>query len=267
MTRVRGKISGISLLIYTIPYSCVPGINYNRSLAKRFFNYPAIKYLARGVLDKYPAYISCAMFSTTVIEILRLKGTASTIMQEITMGIEMPRLSKDPETKRYLQDLATKANGDVNAFKTSLELWFNETMDRASGWYKVRIQSLQFVIGLTLAMAININTFDLVKILSKDEGARDGLVKMATDPKRKERYRQTIGGGKDTIKDVAYQEAFKELHADSKEASKILGSGWHFEDSTKRCVGQTNVEQKWDFLKGIFIDQPKGTPAPSADGK
>jgi hypothetical protein len=222
-------------------------IHFKHSLAERFYQYPAIKYLSQHVLHKHPAYISTPNFSTSLIEILRRKGTASTIMEEIANGLHSPALANSPETRKQLEDLINKANGDVNVFKKSLELWFDETMGRASAWYKTNMQVMQLLIGLVLAISFNVNTFKIVKILAKDEAARENMVKMAMDPERNARFKAIIDSTQErkkksesdsidsvsVVSDTLYVNTYKRLQEDSKSVTNILGNGWGLRDSLR----------------------------------
>jgi hypothetical protein len=208
------------------------GPDYRHSLVERFFKYPSIKYLAPHSMNKYPPYVSASNFSTALIEVIRKKGTASTIMEEVANGLHSPALARSPETKKHLEDLINKANGDVNVFKKSIELWFDETMDRATGWYKTNIQGIQWLIGFVIAVAFNVNTFKIVQVLAKDDDARENLVKMALDPKRNEAYKTVIETTKDTvIADTLYVNTLKTLQKDAESATNILGTGWGLRDS------------------------------------
>jgi len=49
--------------------------------------------------------------------------------------------------------------------RLALEKWFNDTMDRASGWYKRRTQSALLLLGLVMAFAANIDTIAVARWL------------------------------------------------------------------------------------------------------
>ena len=61
------------------------------------------------------------------------------------------------------------------------ETWFNELMDRLTGWYKRKAQFLAFLIGLILAAALNVDSIALVDHLWKEPAVREALVANATE--------------------------------------------------------------------------------------
>ncbi len=67
----------------------------------------------------------------------------------------------------------------MEEFSKKLEVWFNDQMNRVSGWYKRQAQWILFLLGLLMAIGFNIDTIDIANRLSKDKSARDKLVDLA----------------------------------------------------------------------------------------
>ena len=55
--------------------------------------------------------------------------------------------------KKTLLALYDDAEGDLDHFKANLENWFNESMERVSGWYKRYAQQCLLTLSLLLAVA------------------------------------------------------------------------------------------------------------------
>jgi len=68
--------------------------------------------------------------------------------------------------RESLRTLLNHAGHDLRAFETSLEAWFNDAMDRVSGWYKRFAQKWMIIIGFGLAATFNVNTLKIVEVLS-----------------------------------------------------------------------------------------------------
>jgi hypothetical protein len=49
--------------------------------------------------------------------------------------------------KLSLQALVKEAGGDISRFRTSLEMWYDDQMDRVSGWYKRHVAVITLVVG------------------------------------------------------------------------------------------------------------------------
>jgi len=85
--------------------------------------------------------------------------------------------------ERFAEAAATLEQSElrVATMRLNAETWFNESMDRLSGWYKRKSQVLAFVIGLVFAIALNVDSVALVDHLWKEPAVRDALVANATE--------------------------------------------------------------------------------------
>jgi len=68
------------------------------------------------------------------------------------------------DLKVYFRNLADRSK-NYDELKSNLEKWYNDYMDRVSGWYKNRMQWFLFLIGLVLAIGANVDTIRLTKDL------------------------------------------------------------------------------------------------------
>jgi hypothetical protein len=142
------------------------------------------------------------------------------------------------ETRSHLTSLLKDANNDLVKFRLHLEQWFDDTMDRATGWYKQKVQFVLLMIGLVMAVWFNANTIEIVKKLSVDTDARDKLVQMATEYVKDPANRLPEGLGKFSAKDSLKIDSIRKVRLDSLEkvrvklqkemddANSLLGLGW-----------------------------------------
>lgn len=68
----------------------------------------------------------------------------------------------------------------IASLRLNTETWFNESMDRLSGWYKRKATLLAFVIGLVLAGFLNVDSIVLAEHLWKEPAVRQALAANAT---------------------------------------------------------------------------------------
>lgn len=220
------------------------------SFVSAFYKHPTIKYLGESVLKRRPAYISPDTFSRTLLQMLRgpeydgtvpesilIEQTLFTKQKLVTLTTE-EEIKIGKETLINLQQMFRDARKDVDKFKALLENWYNETMDRATGWYKRQTQLLLFIIGFGIAYAFNADTIAIYKILSKDKTAREQLVQLATQGTGK--YGSTLDSLKsDSLKkaitDSALLSAYRSALADADNASMVLSLGRKNVDSCKAC--------------------------------
>ena len=220
----------------------------NKRFATAFYTHPLLKYLAENSWFSKPDYLSAKNFSKTMIDLLHgiesdLRGTnILRIKESIESGklnISLGKTDKDnpanknyieqsqtnanavdinPETKLFLQSLLSESKGDIEKFKLLLENWFDDTMQRATGWYKRYTQYILVIIGFILAYTFNVDCIAIAKILSKDEKARDQIVEMAV--KSTEKYKlivDSVSGNDSMLKDT-----YQMIKGDADKASKVL---------------------------------------------
>jgi hypothetical protein len=123
-----------------------------------------------------PAYIPSRTFALALIDVLNAnKEQGYRAMSAITKALA----EHDNKAAQALLTLAIDARGDVVAFQRNLEQWYNDAMDRVSGWYKRYTQRVLVVIGLLLAVAFNVNSVRVAHTLWLDRDARQAMVEAA----------------------------------------------------------------------------------------
>jgi hypothetical protein len=94
-------------------------------------------------------------------------------------GVIINRPIIDCETVEILQMHLQNAVYDINEFTKKVEDWFDDSMDRVSGWYKRQVQVILFIIGMVVAIIFNVDTVGITTKLSTDKDARDKMVTLA----------------------------------------------------------------------------------------
>jgi hypothetical protein len=123
-----------------------------------------------------PSYIPSRTFALALIDVLNAdKEQGYRAMSSITKALA----EHDNKAAQALLTLAIDARGDVVAFQRNLEQWYNDAMDRVSGWYKRYTQRVLVVIGLLLAVAFNVNSVRVARTLWLDRDARQAIVDAA----------------------------------------------------------------------------------------
>jgi hypothetical protein len=75
--------------------------------------------------------------------------------------------------------LLTESERDAAKLKENLEVWFNNSMDRVTGWYKRKTQWVHLLLAAALTVGINVDSIQIVQNLSHDTALRDSLVAQA----------------------------------------------------------------------------------------
>ena len=130
-----------------------------------------------------PAYIPSRTFALSLIDILnRNKATGEDIMNSITQSLaEHSWIYQDNKAGQALYALAIDAKGDVKKFQKHLENWYNDSMDRASGWYKRYTQQILLCIGFILAVIFNVSSVRVARTLWFDRDARVAMASAADE--------------------------------------------------------------------------------------
>ena len=161
-------------------------IQHSKTLTGMFYSHPMVKYLGEDRYNSKPSYITKETFSKVMIDLLH--GDAINTGDDIKPIIEnsinegkLP-LSTIPigkQTLRYIRSVWIDAQGDVDVFRKSLEQWFDDTMERCSGWYKKYTQYILLILGLLIAIVFNVNTIEIIGKLEKDPSLRESIVQQA----------------------------------------------------------------------------------------
>ncbi|MDP1622711.1 MAG: hypothetical protein Q8M08_10285 [Bacteroidales bacterium] len=158
----------------------------SKSTTETFYHHPLIKFLGENKRHSKPSYITRETFSKVLIDLLRgdqvkpgddIKPLIQKALDDNKTNWGGAEISA--ETLSYLKSIWADAQGDIEKFKELLGNWFDDTMDRASGWYKKNTQFILFFIGLALAITFNVDTIKIAGKLQKDPKLREQLVQQA----------------------------------------------------------------------------------------
>lgn len=197
-------------------------------LFKSFFDHPLIKYMSSGILYKIPSYISPENFSKVLMDMLKDYETAEETppLQIVNKKLEsLEKIKGESDTIKLINSFIKDAEGDLDKFKKSLEKWFTDTMDRASGWYKRQIQLITITVGLIISIAMNVNTFEIVSRLSKDKAAREQIVNIAENYV-KDRQSSDLDSSTAKRLDSLVMTAHNLYKTDVEPVNSIIGLGW-----------------------------------------
>jgi len=156
---------------------------------------------AKDKTNSNPSYLEAETFATALIEVLKndlndleLKNALVNLLRE-PEEVEPSQLiwqvkekiensEKIPSSlKSTLCSLADRAiikakqgENKLLVFQQEIEAWFNRSMERASGVYKRNTQVVCFLLGLVIAIGLNIDSLDIYQRLIKDTTLRSTLV-------------------------------------------------------------------------------------------
>ncbi|MEG4497212.1 hypothetical protein QUB05_20610 [Microcoleus sp. F10-C6] len=167
-----------------------PSAKQAQKIANELWNHPLIRSLnqrkiLRGSVG--PSYISSKMFAATLLEIIQTdydfnaSGTIDDIVESIKENKKL-----DPEIQRRIYSIALiaqrKASASEKGIKSlekEIRIWFDQSMERASGVYNRNVKGFTFLIGLVVTLALNADTFHILERLNKDTALRSSINQLA----------------------------------------------------------------------------------------
>ncbi len=138
---------------------------------------PVLKIVDKWFNVNLPAYIPAATFSTALIDVISPPDPSrARNLDDVRRAID--NLPPSP-TRQALMSLVADTQKDLDEFQLKVEGWFNDSMDRASGWYKKRAQNILLAIALVVTVLLNVDTINLAQSLWTNPMARQATEQLA----------------------------------------------------------------------------------------
>jgi len=125
---------------------------------------------------KRPSYIPSRTFALALLDVLAPVSAAG---DPDRMGKIRAALAGSGELGKSLAVVLEDSGGDLEEFKKNIEVWFNSSMDRVSGWYKRRTQWILMVLAVVVAISMNADTLVIAQTLWRDPAMRAAVVNQA----------------------------------------------------------------------------------------
>jgi len=181
-----------------------------------------------------PSYISAKSFGEAVIDLVVPNPQGETTMASIEEII-----GKLPPTlpfRQSLESLVKNADGEVGQFRTSVEQWYDDHMDRVSGWYKRHVGKITLAAGAVIVILLNLNALTIGRTLYTENAVSAAVSAVATK-------------AAPSSCSTASQQCLADLEGQlSAAAAAGLPVGW----GTVRACTQPGAHCNWLDKRGIF---------------
>ncbi len=149
-----------------------------KEYAKKFFDHPLIKGLERK--GKRPSYIPSRTFSLVLMDIIAPSDSAkgSKSFEDVFRAVNDLANSK---LKTVLLVLMGDTESKLKELRGNIENWFDDAMQRVSGWYKRKAQLIILLLALAVSVFFNADTLMIANSLSRDDALRDSVVAAAEE--------------------------------------------------------------------------------------
>ena len=187
VTKSRGKLlrEGIQQLLDNQPTSAAK--NNSLALFEEFYKHSLITSMMRG--NRHPAYLPARTFSTVLVDILAKDRVGRVDVAGIEKGLEaLP----DGDVKESLLALVQSTEDEVGDVQLAIEGWFEDAMDRVSGWYKRKTQIWTVLLAIAVTVLSNADTLQITRRLWQDPVLRSAVVEEAKNRAQKPRPDVTV---------------------------------------------------------------------------
>jgi hypothetical protein len=225
----------------------------NDTLLNAVYQHPTIKALRKS--DKRdPSYIPPAVFSRAVLDIVthkewRRSGSIPGLLRERIAtfsvpvhqgeGVQTEPVPISEGVRETLLGFVDEVQGDVDLLLGRIEKWFDDTTDRASGWFRRRLNVVLVIVGFVIALFCNADTLQIFQRLAHDQGLRQQAVELVTQRLRQPASPavETQPAASETVPPDAKPVASKEVMTQIKEAFGDIQPflGWSAQDPVVRA--------------------------------
>ena len=145
-------------------------------LAKQLYDHALVKNL--GKPGTIPSYVPSRAFALALFDLVApVHGSTTTrTLQDIRSSVAT---ISNEQVKSALLALLDDAGDDLKKARENVERWYDDAMDRVSGWYKRKTQVFIFVWALAVTLSVNADTILIANTLAQDATLRASLVSMA----------------------------------------------------------------------------------------
>jgi hypothetical protein len=139
-------------------------------LVEQLYNHPLIQGLSQNAASgkpRKPSYIPANIFA------------AALVSTDVVQAYKKAPSTASVPIPKALALVMENAGNDAAKELANIEKWYNDTMDRVSGWYKREVQLIIFTLGLVIIAVLNIDTISFIANLSNDTLFRASIVSAA----------------------------------------------------------------------------------------
>ena len=154
-------------------------------IVNQLYNHPLVKGLYRkGWGDKLmgrdgkPSYLPSRTFALALFDVVSPPDEQGKSKTFAEVKDTINKLPNEDLRKMLLLNL-NDANGQLNKARENLQGWFDDAMERVSGWYKRKAQLIILSVAVLVSVTLNADTFTFASSLWNDTALRESVVAAA----------------------------------------------------------------------------------------
>jgi hypothetical protein len=195
-----------------------------------FYQHPVITGMMRT--GGHPSYLAGRTFATAVVDLVTPAVQGPITLPNLVDGVNaLP----DGDVKKALVALVGNVGGDLGKAQQNIERWFDDAMDRVSGWYKRTMQKWTVVVAVVITVLANADTLNIARQLWVDPTLRSTIVEQA---KQRAQMPRPTGAVEDVNKNDPLKPTVTPGNQLTDEESAMLG----------RMIGWTRASLQTDWV-------------------
>lgn len=108
-----------------------------------------------------PSYLPAENFAKAIMESMRI-GNQVLDMQSIQTALTTNNIGLPADLQETLLGFLDTSENKIDLFQRQIEQFYNNAMDRASGWYKLKIKPISITVSCLLVVLMNIDTIEII---------------------------------------------------------------------------------------------------------
>ena len=128
------------------------------ALKDKIYAHPLIQGISPGKNNRLPSYISSGKFALALMDVLTGPNVPADNPEALRRGIAN---LDNSATKTALT--AVLDNPRLKGDQEKIEVWYEQAMDRVSGWYKRTVQIRVFVLAALVTVMMNADTLKILR--------------------------------------------------------------------------------------------------------
>jgi hypothetical protein len=157
-------------------------------LKRELYQHPLVSSLSSDPKKVCPSYIPAETFSLALRDVLTGEGKSPNDLKALESNLKEKgsKQFREAITALKLNVTDNRENVDAGKFDTEIQRWFENRMERVSGWYKRRAQLWSLGLAVALTLAFNADTIRIAQKLWTDPVLRASVVQAAAERSRME---------------------------------------------------------------------------------
>jgi hypothetical protein len=170
--------------------------NKTPDLTELLFDHPQVQSLQKDDKKK-PPYIPASNFALAVVEMIAQNTPAPSgnLLTDFNSGLDVlaknvgytvngflpgikPTAGTAPPIVAILQSIR-KVSGTIDDLRQNIEKWYNDYMNRVTGWYQTHTLLTVRLIAIAITIFFNLNAIRLVRDIANSSVLRNNLVGIA----------------------------------------------------------------------------------------